>query len=184
MDAVRRQFETNFFGLVQLTQMVLPGMRRQHFGKIVNLSSMGGRITLPGGGFYHPTKWAVEALSDVLRFEVSGFGIDVIVLEPGLIRSAYAETAAVGVKVQPGPYAAYNQSVVEHTRAIYEGPYGRLGGAPDAVAKTIEKALRARRPATRYRVTPSASLFMGLHALLPDRVWERVVTRGIPRPGT
>src|SRR5499427_2492073 len=81
MSDIRRQFETNVFGLIRLTQMVLPGMRRQHWGRVVNLSSMGGRLTLPGGAFYHATKYAVEALSDALRFEVQGFGVDVVVVE-------------------------------------------------------------------------------------------------------
>ena len=85
MEAVRRQFETNVFGLVALTQLVLPGMRAQRWGKIVNVSSMGGRLTFPGGGYYHATKHAVEAISDALRFEVRGFGIDTILIEPGLI---------------------------------------------------------------------------------------------------
>ncbi len=87
IERVRAQFETNVFGLVRLTQLVLPGMREQRWGKIVNLSSMGGRLTFPGGGFYHATKYAVEAISDALRFEVRGFGIDVVIVEPGLIRS-------------------------------------------------------------------------------------------------
>ena len=90
MAEIRRQFETNVFGLMRLTQLALPGMRRQRWGKIVNLSSMGGKLTLPGGAFYHATKHAVEALSDALRFEVRGFGIDVIVIEPGPSRPASA----------------------------------------------------------------------------------------------
>src|SRR3984885_9307781 len=85
LATVRRQFETNVFGLVRLTQLVLPQMRAQHWGKIVNLGSMGGRLTFPGGGHYHATKYALEAISDALRFELRGFGIDVILLEPGLI---------------------------------------------------------------------------------------------------
>src|SRR3954470_633509 len=93
LDRVRAQFETNVFGLVRLTQLVLPKMRVQRWGKIVNLSSMGGRLVFPGGGFYHATKYAVEAISDALRFEVKGFGIDVIIVEPGLIRSSFGETA-------------------------------------------------------------------------------------------
>src|SRR3990172_1128496 len=93
MEEVRRQFETNVFGLLRLTQLVLPGMRRQRFGRIVNLSSMGGRLTLPGGGVYHATKYAVEALSDALRFEVRGFGIDVAVIEPGAIKTRFGDTA-------------------------------------------------------------------------------------------
>src|SRR5215212_7492856 len=89
MDDVRRQFETNVFGLVRMCQLVLPGMRAQGWGRIVNLSSMGGRFTFPGGGYYHATKHAVEAISDALRFEVRGFGIDVVIVEPGLIRTGF-----------------------------------------------------------------------------------------------
>src|SRR3954451_14708409 len=84
MEKVRAQFETNVFGLVRLCQLVLPGMRRQRAGRIVNLSSMGGKLVFPGGGFYHATKYAVEAISDALRFEVKGFGIGVVLVEPGL----------------------------------------------------------------------------------------------------
>src|SRR6478736_2075909 len=94
MDAVRRQFETNVFGLVRMCQLVLPAMRRQRWGRIVNVSSMGGRLVFPGGGFYHGTKYAVEAISDALRFEVKGFGVDVILIEPGLIKTEFGETAA------------------------------------------------------------------------------------------
>src|ERR671932_959534 len=93
MEKVRRQFETNVFGLVRMCQLVLPGMREQGFGRIVNLSSMGGRLTFPGGGFYHATKYAVEAVSDALRFEVSGFGVAVSVIQPGLIRTSFDEVA-------------------------------------------------------------------------------------------
>ena len=91
MDAVRRQFETNVFGLVRLTQLVLPKMRAQRWGKIVNVGSMGGRLTFPGAGHYHATKHALEAISDALRFELRGFGIDVILLEPGLITTEFGD---------------------------------------------------------------------------------------------
>src|SRR5438105_4304740 len=93
MEQVRRQFETNVFGLIRMCQLVLPGMRKQGWGKIVNVSSMGGKLTFPGGGIYHGTKHAVEAISDALRFEVRGFGIDVIVIQPGLIKTQFAEAA-------------------------------------------------------------------------------------------
>src|SRR5262249_10468742 len=96
-EEVRGQFETNVFGLPRLTQLVLPGMRRQRWGKIVNLSSMGGKLTFPGGGFYHATKHAVEALSDALRFEVRGFGVDVIVIEPGPIKTSFGDTAVQSI---------------------------------------------------------------------------------------
>jgi NAD(P)-dependent dehydrogenase (short-subunit alcohol dehydrogenase family) len=93
MEKVRRQFETNVFGLVRMCQLALPGMREQGFGRIVNLSSMGGRLTFPGGGFYHASKHAVEAVSDALRFEVRDFGVDVVVIEPGLIHTGFVQTA-------------------------------------------------------------------------------------------
>jgi NAD(P)-dependent dehydrogenase (short-subunit alcohol dehydrogenase family) len=93
MEKVRRQFETNVFGLARMCQLVLPGMRRQGYGRIVNLSSMGGKLTFPGAGYYHASKHAVEAISDALRFEVEGFGVKVSVIEPGLIRTGFADTA-------------------------------------------------------------------------------------------
>src|SRR5918995_2140526 len=89
LDDVRRQFDTNVFGLLRMCQLVLPGMRREGRGRIVNVSSMGGKLTFPGGGVYHATKYAVEALSDAMRFEVAGFGVDVVVIEPGLIRTSF-----------------------------------------------------------------------------------------------
>src|SRR5688572_20899211 len=93
MDSVRRQFETNVFGLMRMCQLVLPGMRRAGSGRIVNISSMGGKLTFPGGGVYHATKHAVEALSDALRFEVAGFGVGVVIIEPGLITTNFGDTA-------------------------------------------------------------------------------------------
>jgi NAD(P)-dependent dehydrogenase (short-subunit alcohol dehydrogenase family) len=175
MEEVRRQFETNVFGLLRLTQLVLPQMRAARGGRIVTLSSMGGRLTFPGGGAYHATKWAVEALSDALRVEVAPFGIDVIVIEPGLIKSEFGETAASGVGDGDGPYAAFNESVAKATRGVYEGPAARLGGGPEVVAEAIQKALERRRAPTRVPVTASARIMMGLHAVLPDRLWDRAV---------
>ncbi len=175
MESVRRQFETNVFGLLRLTQLVLPQMREAGAGRIVNLSSMGGRLTFPGGGAYHATKYAVEALSDALRVEVAPFGIDVIVVEPGLIKTEFGETAASQVGDGEGPYAAFNASVASATRGVYEGPAARLGGGPDDVAGAIQRALERRRAPTRVPVTASARLLMGLHAVLPDRLWDRAV---------
>ncbi|MFN2467356.1 MAG: oxidoreductase [Gaiellaceae bacterium] len=191
MDQVRRQFETNVFGLVRMAQLVLPGMRRQRWGRIVNLSSMGGKLTFPGGGFYHATKYAVEALSDALRFEVQGFGVDVVVIEPGLIKTGFADAAvgALGEATIDGaaapddPYAAFNRAVAKSTAGVYEGPLGKLGGEPETVAATIEKAITAKRPRTRYPVTPSAWLAMGQRRLLPDRAWDKVLESQFPPPG-
>ena len=184
MEKVRRQFETNVFGLVRLCQLALPGMRRQGFGRIVNLSSMGGRLTFPGGGFYHASKYAVEALSDALRFEVRGFGVEVVVVEPGLIRTGFARTAVGSMGEGSGPYAGFEAGVARTTRENYErGPLAALGGGPEAVAETIERAISAGRPRARYTVTPSARVLISARRLLPDRAWDGLLGLFYPRPG-
>ena len=183
LDDLRRQFETNVFGLLRMCQLVLPAMRRQRHGRIVNLSSMGGKLTFPGGGAYHATKYAVEAISDVLRFEVRGFGVDVSIIEPGLIKTDFAETAVATVAHEDGPYAEFNRAVAATTAGAYEGPLAKLGGGPEAVAEVIEKALTARRPRTRYKVTASARILMAQRALMPDRLWDTAIRSSFPRPG-
>ena len=183
LEDARRQFETNLFGLARLTQLVLPGMRRQGRGRIVNVSSMGGRLTFPGGGWYHASKHAVEALSDALRFEVQSFGIDVVVIEPGLVRTDFAETAVGSIPVDDGPYGRFNAAVGAATAGAYDGFLGRmLGGGPDTVAQAIERALSANRPRTRYRVTASAKLILTLRRLLTDRTWDAIIRRSYPTP--
>jgi NAD(P)-dependent dehydrogenase (short-subunit alcohol dehydrogenase family) len=184
IDEARRQLETNVLGLMRLTQLVLPGMRRQGSGRIVNVSSMGGRLTFPGGGWYHASKHALEALSDALRFEVEGFGIDVVVIQPGLIRTGFAESAVGSIPVDADdPYLRFNEAVGAATAGAYEGGLARvLGGGPDTVARAIERAISARRPRTRYRVTASARLFLTLRRLLPDRGWDALLARSYPKP--
>ena len=185
MEKVRRQFETNVFGLVRMCQLALPGMRQQGWGRIVNLSSMGGRFTLPGGGYYHATKHAVESLSDALRFEVEGFGVEVVVIEPGIIRTNFAD-AATGSMDGPadGPYGIFTVAVAQTTKGNYErGPVPKLGGGPDAVARVIERAIISQSPRSRYAVTPSAHLFIWLRRLLPDRAWDALVKTVYPQPG-
>jgi NAD(P)-dependent dehydrogenase (short-subunit alcohol dehydrogenase family) len=186
MEKVRRQFETNVFGLARMCQLVLPGMRRQGYGRIVNLSSMGGKLTFPGAGYYHASKHAVEALSDALRFEVAGFGVKVSVIEPGLIRTGFADTAVGSMDSSDGedPYAGFEEAVARATAENYEqGPFSRLGGGPEEVARTIETAISARNPRSRYAVTPSAHLFIGLRRLLPDRAWDALLKTSYPQPG-
>jgi NAD(P)-dependent dehydrogenase (short-subunit alcohol dehydrogenase family) len=185
MEKVRAQFETNVFGLVRMCQLVLPGMRRQGYGRIVNLSSMGGKLTFPGAGFYHASKYAVEAVSDALRYEVEGFGIKVSIIEPGLIRTGFAD-AAVGSmdNEDDGPYAGFDEAVARATTENYEkGPISRLAGEPEAVAQAIEQAISARSPRSRYAVTPSAHLLIGLRRLLPDGAWDATLRTTYPQPG-
>ncbi|MGA2319148.1 MAG: SDR family NAD(P)-dependent oxidoreductase [Solirubrobacteraceae bacterium] len=190
LDAVRRQFETNVFGLVRLTQLVLGKMRRQRWGKIVNISSMGGRLTLPGGGYYHASKHALEAISDALRFELHGFGIDVIVLEPGLITTDFGKAALKSLDenqaepTQDGkdPYAHFNATVGAVTKGAYDGPMRHLGAGPDRVAKVVEKALTRRRPPARITITPSAKLMIATRRLLGDHAWDAAMRRQYPQP--
>src|SRR3954449_4596408 len=137
MADLRRQFETNVFGLVRMCQLVLPGMRERRWGRIVNLSSMGGRLTFPGAGVYHGTKHAVEAISDALRFEVAGFGVKVVVVEPGLIRTEFAQAATSALEGATSSdggggggggddadatrvYSAFNEAVARSTKQAYE----------------------------------------------------------------
>ncbi len=155
IEKVRRQFDTNVFGLVRMCQLVLPGMRDQGFGRIVNLSSMGGKLTFPGGGFYHASKYAVESVSDALRFEVRGFGVEVVVVEPGLIRTGFAAAAAGSLESGgDGPYADFEARVARATREIYEtGPLAALGEAPRRWPRRSSARSRPRAlgPATRSR---------------------------------
>ncbi|MBJ7331995.1 MAG: SDR family NAD(P)-dependent oxidoreductase [Solirubrobacteraceae bacterium] len=190
MELVQRQFDTNVFGLVRLTQLVLPGMRAQRAGRIVNISSMGANFTFPGGGYYHATKYAIEAISDALRFEVAGFGVKVVVIQPGLIRTNFGERAVAQLAEAEsdgsadGPYAGFSAKVAEATRDVYEeGAMAKLGVAPDAVAKTIEKVLAAENPRARYRVAPSAHAMIALRALTPDRGWDAIMRAQFPQPG-
>ena len=185
IDDVRAQFETNVFGLIRMCQLVLPGMREARRGRIVNVGSMGGKLTFPGGGIYHATKYSVEALSDAMRFEVKGFGVDVVLIEPGLIVSDFASAATASIDAGTageGPYAEFNRAVGKATTDAYEGPTAKLGGPPEAVAKVIAKALTARRPRARYLVTPSARIIIGQRKLLSDRMWDRFVGTQFPRP--
>ena len=185
MEEIRRQFETNVFGLIRLTQMALPAMRRQHWGRVVNLSSMGGELTLPGGAFYHATKYAVEALSDALRFEVRGFGIDVIVIQPGPIKSKFGDTAVANLTAlaaADSPYAAFKAALAKSIRDAYEGPMSKLAGTSETVANVIEHAIVAEHPRTRYRITAAARILIGLRRILPDRAFDAFLRTQLKPP--
>jgi len=185
LDRLRAQFETNVFGLVRMCQLVLPKMRAQGWGKIVNVGSMGGRLVFPGGGAYHATKYAVEALSDALRFEVRGFGVDVILIEPGLIVTGFEQVATAtthDVTEDDGPYARFHSSLEKNMKNAYNGPMAKLGGGPEVVAKAIEKSITARRAPTRRLVTPSARLTVTQRRFVTDRMWDRLMSTQFSRP--
>jgi NAD(P)-dependent dehydrogenase (short-subunit alcohol dehydrogenase family) len=183
VDAMRRQFETNFFGLARLTQLVLPGMRKQRWGKVVNVSSMGGRLTLPGGGVYHATKHAVEALSDALRFEVKGFGIDVVVIEPGVIKTGFGDVnvGSIDLGDPDGPYADFNAGVARVVAGAY-APKARGMGTSEGVAAVIERAISARRPKTRYVYPAMGRALITARRLLPDRAFDLMLRSRYPAP--
>ncbi|HEX3692712.1 MAG TPA: SDR family NAD(P)-dependent oxidoreductase [Solirubrobacteraceae bacterium] len=186
MDAVRRQFETNVFGPIRLSQLVLPAMREQRWGRIVNIGSMGGRLTFPGGALYHATKHSLEAISDALRFEVAGFGIGVTLIEPGLITSDFAKTAVATVAdaqtAGEDPYGEFNAKLAAMTVGVYESPIRHLGGSPEVVAKAIEKAITRRRAPTRMLLTASGHLTVLQRKLLPDRLWDAAMRSQLPQP--
>jgi NAD(P)-dependent dehydrogenase (short-subunit alcohol dehydrogenase family) len=186
LEAVRRQFETNVFGLVRLTQLILPMMRKQRWGKIVNVGSMGGRLSFPGGGHYHATKHALEAISDALRFELRGFHIDVVLLEPGLITTEFGEAATASMteikSSDEDPYAHFNATVGAVNKGAYDGPMRRLGAGPDRVAKVIERAITRSRPPARITITPSAKLMIAARRLFTDRVWDAAMRSQFPQP--
>jgi NAD(P)-dependent dehydrogenase (short-subunit alcohol dehydrogenase family) len=186
LDRVRAQFETNVFGLIRLTQLVLPGMRAQRWGRVINLSSMGGKLVFPGGGYYHATKYALEALSDAMRFEVRGFGISVVLIEPGLIKSGFSEAAVSAMSQRPEVGSAYDEFHAAVSRATVEayekGPLAKLAGVPDDVAQVIERAITAARPRARYRVTLSATMLLAQRRWSSDVVWDWFLRQSFPTP--
>lgn len=183
LDEVRRQLETNFFGLVRLTQLVLPAMRAYGTGRVINVSSMGGRLALPGGAFYHASKWAVEAYSDVLRLEVGPFGIKVSIIEPGPVITPWSEVAVNSIDEAPtGPYSQFRTDLGAGLASYYEGPKARLASSADDVAKAITKAVESARPRPRYVVGPVAKAMVTSRRLLPIRVWDFSLRRSYPTP--
>jgi len=181
MAEVRRQFETNVFGLVRLTQLVLPGMRRRGGGRIINVSSMGGRATLPGGAFYHASKYAVEALSDALRMEVAQFGIDVVLIEPGPVRTPWNEVAAASLSTAVP--AASAPAEVPAASAPAEVP---AGSAPAAVpAHAVSDPYAAYKAAVGASFTTAQTGMLARLGSKPEDI-ATVITRAVTarRPRT
>jgi NAD(P)-dependent dehydrogenase (short-subunit alcohol dehydrogenase family) len=154
LERIRRQFETNVFGLVRMCQLVLPGMRRQGWGRIINVSSMGGEFTTPFAGFYHATKYAVESVSDAVRMEVQPFGVDVVVVQPGGINTPLAFQTVEAIPTnETSAYRAYLQAFRVVSEASMQ-MMDQIGVAPESVAKVIVSAIQADQPYTRYKIAP------------------------------
>jgi NAD(P)-dependent dehydrogenase (short-subunit alcohol dehydrogenase family) len=176
LDEARRQFEVNVFALARLTQLVLPHMRAQRTGYIVNVSSMGGRFGEPLGDWYHATKFALEGLSDSLRMEVAPFGIHVVVIQPGSIATEWGGIAAQNLLEVSGsgPYAAQAARSARVLGFTKDG--GPAGSPPRVVADAVARAVTARRPRTRYLVGQAARPIVAARKLLPDRAFDRLLT--------
>ncbi|MDO6408037.1 oxidoreductase [Pantoea phytobeneficialis] len=174
LDEARVQFEVNVFGAARLCQLVLPYMRAQRSGTIVNISSMGGKLHTPLGAWYHGTKFALEAISDCLRMEVQPFGIDVVVVEPGGIRTEWADIAADKLREVSGQGAYAGQA-----KSMAESMGGEAGrkrlSPPTLIADTIARAVKARRPKTRYAVGFGARPLLFLRRWLSDRAFDRLM---------
>ena len=174
LEEGRRQFEVNLFGMARLIQLVTPTMREQHSGKIVNISSMGGKIWTKFGGWYHATKYAVEGLSDCLRMELKPFGIDVIVVEPGGIKTDWGIIAANNLK-KTSAHGAYAELANKVADGMIRNYSGSLLSKPELIAKTVRRAVMKRRPRTRYLVGFGAKPMVWTHKIFGDRVFDWVI---------
>jgi NAD(P)-dependent dehydrogenase (short-subunit alcohol dehydrogenase family) len=184
LSEARYQFEVNVFGLARLTQLVLPHMREQHSGRIINVSSIGGKIHEPLGDWYHATKFAVEGLSDSLRAELRPFGIDVVVIEPGAIRTEWGSIAAQNLR-RASASTAYRQQA-QYVAAVLEATshQASLASPPEVIGNVIAIAATTRRPRTRYVAGRGARAIIAARQLLPDRAFDALITNAYRMVGS
>ena len=178
---LRRQYDTNVFGLMAVTRAVLPAMRERGKGRVINVSSMGGKMTFPFMGAYNSTKYAIESMSDALRYELRPFGIDVVLIEPGVINTNFADTSMTTVSQYE--HTVYGPAIAraDQLRARMES----TAVGPEVVARAIHKAIRRRRPAARYVAPWFGHLVLGLLAVTPTRVKDFAFRRlGFLTPAT
>lgn len=171
LEEARRQFEVNIFGLARLIQLVLPTMRAQRSGRIVNVSSIGGVFGEAFGSWYHATKFALEGLSDSLRMELHPFGIHVVVIQPGAITTEWNSIAREGLLKYSGN-GAYREGARAHAKFLAMADKGSVPSPPDVVAKVIVEAVQARRPRTRYAVGGGAKPLLLMRMSLSDRAFD------------
>lgn len=175
MDKARHQFDVNIFGLAMITKAVLPHMRENRSGKIINISSMGGKMYTPMGAWYHATKHALEGWSDSLRLELKQFNIDVVIIEPGIIATEFGNVLHEPLLKNSGegPYSEMAKKVAQATLKNYEN---KGAASPSSViSKTISKVIKARKPNTRYRVGKLAKPLVWVRVVLGDRLFDKAV---------
>lgn len=176
LEEARRQFEVNLFGAARLIQLVLPTMREQGSATIINITSMGGKLHTPFGAWYHGTKFALEAVSDCLRIETKPFGVNVVVIEPGAIRTEWSGIAADHLDKTSGR-GAYAHQAHAVANAFRSESMSKRSSSPEVIARTVAKAAGARRPKTRYAVGSGAKPLIFLRRRLPDRAYDAFIRR-------
>ena len=176
LEEARRQFEVNVFGAARLIQLVLPAMRERRSGTIVNITSMGGKLYTPFGAWYHGTKYALEAISDCLRLETKAFGVDVVIIEPGAIKSEWAGIAADHLRRTSG-HGAYAEQAGSVSDSFRSEATAKRSSPPEVIAAAVARAATARRPKTRYSVGSGAKPLMFLRRWLPDRAYDAFIRR-------
>lgn len=175
LEDARRQFEVNIFGLASLTQKVLPHMRNQKAGTIINISSMGGKVYTPLGAWYHATKHALEGWSDSLRLELKQFGINVVIIEPGAIKTEFGDvmTAPMMERSGSGPYSALAKAMERAASESYEKP--NASSPPSVIADLISKAINAKNPKTRYVAGKMAKPALFARKYFGDRFFDKMI---------
>jgi short-subunit dehydrogenase len=174
IEDAKRQFDVNIFGLASITQKVLPTMRKNKKGKIINVSSMGGKMYTPLGAWYHATKHALEGWSDCLRLELKEFGIDVVIIEPGAIRTEFGDvmTGPMIERSGKGPYSGLTQKLVDASKNAYDD---KMSSPPSVIANEMRKAVEAAKPKTRYRAGKFAKPLVWARIYLGDRTFDKII---------
>ena len=176
MEEARRQVEVNVFGLAELCKLVLPVMRKQGSGRIINTSSIAGKTVIPFGAWYHVSKYSVEALSDALRMEMKPFGVDVVLIEPGGIKTDWGIIAAKHL-AESSKGTAYEEDALREAKLIHKGYSSNYLSAPKVVTRAISRAVNSQRPRARYRIGSGAFIMVFLHMVLPTRWWDGMMRR-------
>jgi short-subunit dehydrogenase len=178
LDLARNLFEVNLFMTARLTQLVLPHMREQRYGKIINISSIGGEIALPLGAWYYASKHAFEAFSDTLRQEVKRFDIDVVIIQPGIIKTDFENATPKELRTisGQGPYRELAEAMAKKAESAFDPTVRSKATDPAVVAQAIRKAIESPKPKPRYAVGYVAGTLLRLNRFLPTRVFDRMVT--------
>lgn len=173
MEEARKQLEVNVFGMARMCQLVLPTMREQHAGRIINIASIAGRVTVYFGGWYNVSKYAVETFSDALRMETKSFGIDVVLIEPSAIKTNWGIIAADNLEASSRS-TVYGAKAINEANNMHKAYRSNFFSKPKVVTKAICKAVNRRRPRTRYCIGRGGKMIIFLHSILPTRCWDRI----------